>query len=121
MSMPPFFDRDIFRELCAELGPEDTAEVLKTFLADTARKIEIMTSAMLDRTTVKREAHSIKSSAATFGFAQLSALARECEAGVEAMNASGLHEFLESFRQVFEKTSDFVRQNLLDAGAETRS
>jgi HPt (histidine-containing phosphotransfer) domain-containing protein len=116
MSNPPFFDQAIFLELSSELGEEDTAEVLRAFLADGARKMATMTSAAQDRSTIKREAHSIKSSAATFGFAELSTLARELEAGVEGMAAPRLHECVEAIRSTFEKTAEFALTNLLNAG-----
>lgn len=116
MSESPLFDRAVYLDLSSELGEEDTAEVLEAFLADGARKMGIMASAIQDRSTIKREAHSIKSSAATFGFAELSALARELEAGVEGMAAPQLHEFVEAIRRTFERTVEFARANLLNAG-----
>jgi len=118
MSESPLFHQAIFLALVSELGEEDTAEVLKAFLADTARKMAVMASAMQDRSTIKREAHSIKSSAATFGFAELSTLARELESGVEAMAAPQLHEFVETIRQAFERTSEYAQAHLLATGAE---
>ena len=116
MSESPLFDQAVFLELSSELGDEDTTEVLKAFLADGARKMATMASAAQDRSTIKREAHSIKSSAATFGFAELSARARELEAGAEGMAAAQLHEFVEAIRSTFERTAEFARANLLKAG-----
>lgn len=116
MSELPLFDRAVYLELSSELGEEDTAEVLEAFLADGARKMGIMASAMQHRSTIKREAHSIKSSAATFGFSELSAQARELEAGVEGMAAPQLQEFVEAIRRTFERTAEFARANLLNTG-----
>jgi len=116
MSESPLFDQAVFLELSSELGEEDTAEVLEAFLADGARKMGIMASALQDRSTIKREAHSIKSSAATFGFSALSALARELEASVESMAAPQLLEFVEAICRTFERTVEFARANLLNAG-----
>ncbi len=121
MSETPLFDQAVFLELSSELGHEDTVEVLKAFLADTSRKMGVMASAGTDRSTIKREAHSIKSSAATFGFAELSALARKLEANSEAMGVAELQEFVEAFRQAFERTSQLAQAQLLTTNAETAS
>ena len=112
MPEEPLFDSSVFRGLCSELGNEDAVEVLLAFLADAPGKM-VMMSATSDRPSIKRAAHSIKSSAATFGFANLSALARDLETGIEGMNARQLQDRTETLRRVFEKTADFARANLL--------
>jgi HPt (histidine-containing phosphotransfer) domain-containing protein len=68
---------------------------------------------MEDRPAIKRQAHSIKSSAATFGFVELSALARDLESGAEGMSVSLLHECVETLRRAFEKTAEYARATLL--------
>ena len=118
MSEVPLFDQAPFLDLSSELGEEDTAEVLKVFLVDTARKMGIMATDVRDRSTLKREAHSIKSSAATFGFAELSALARKLEASSETMSVAELEEFVEALRQAFERTSKLARTQLLTSDTE---
>jgi hypothetical protein len=107
------FDPSVYSMLCSELGAEDAAEVLQAFLSDTPHKIGAVVSAMEDRPRIKRAAHSIKSSAATFGFTELSALARDLEAGMEGMSATKLHETVETLRRAFEQTAEFARANLL--------
>lgn len=119
MSETPLFDQAVYLNLSSELGLEDTVEVLKAFLADTSRKMGIMGAATSDRSTLKREAHSIKSSAATFGFAELSALARTLEASSETMSVEELQECVEALRQVFERTSQLAQAQLLTTNAET--
>lgn len=118
MSEVPLFDQTVFLELSSELGQEDTVEVLKAFLADTSRKMGVMASAVQDRSTVKREAHSIKSSAATFGFAELSALAREIESRAEADGPAELYEFVETLGRIFERTSKLAQAQLLGTSAK---
>jgi HPt (histidine-containing phosphotransfer) domain-containing protein len=113
MNEAPLFDPSVFGGLCSELGNEDAAEVLQAFLADTPRKMAIMTSEVTDRPSIKRAAHSIKSSAATFGFAKLSALARDLEAGIEGMSGPQLHDCTGTLRQTYENTAEFARANLL--------
>jgi histidine phosphotransfer protein HptB len=112
MPEEPLFDSSVFRELCSELGNEDAVEVLLAFLGDAPGKMAMM-SATTDRPSIKRAAHSIKSSAATFGFANLSALARDLEAGIEGMSAPQLQDCAGTLRQAFEKTAEFARTNLL--------
>lgn len=121
MSDAPMFDQAVYLDLSSELGEEDTVEVLKAFLADTSRKIGGMAVAMGDRSTIKREAHSIKSSAATFGFAELSALARMLEAGSEAMSVAELQRFVEALGRAFEKVSQLAQAQLLVTDREIAS
>jgi len=114
MNDPHLFDPSVYDKLCAELGAEDAAEVLQAFLTDSPRKLEMM-SATADLPSIKRTAHSIKSSAATFGFTELSALARDLESGIEAMSAARLHESVGAVRQAYERTAEFARTSLLQA------
>ncbi len=119
MSEAPIFDQSVFLELSSELGHEDTIEVLKAFLTDTSRKMGVMAAAVGDRSTIKREAHSIKSSAATLGFAQLAALAREIEARSEAVIASELSELVAALARLLERASKLAQEQLLNTDAET--
>lgn len=118
MSDAPLFDQTVYLALSSELGEDDTVEVLKAFLADTSRKIGGMAAAAGDRSTIKREAHSIKSSAATFGFAELSALARTLEANSEAMSAAALPDFIATLGRAFEKVSQLALTQLLGTNQE---
>jgi HPt (histidine-containing phosphotransfer) domain-containing protein len=113
MNDAPLFDPSVFRGLCSELGNEDAAEVLQAFLADTPNKMALIMSATADRPSVKRAAHSIKSSAATFGFANLSALARDLESGIEGMSAPQLHACAGTLHRAFEQTAEFAQANLM--------
>jgi HPt (histidine-containing phosphotransfer) domain-containing protein len=116
MSTPFSFDDAVFRSLVAELGGADALEVLQVFLADSADKIARLGANNQGRPQIKREAHSIKSSAATFGFIELSTLAKELEFGAETMTPAKLQESIFELRQVFETTRQFAQVNLLNAG-----
>ncbi len=118
MSETSIFDKTVYLDLVSELGREDTVEVLKAFLADTSRKMEVMASVASDRSTLKREAHSIKSSSATFGFFELSALARKLEAVAETLTIAELLESVVALRQAFERTSQLAQTRLLTADSE---
>ena len=119
MNRPSSFDDAVFLLLVAELGDADALEVLQIFLADTADKIARLGVNSQARPQIKREAHSIKSSAATFGFNDLSGLARELEFGAETMTPAKLQESIFELRQAFETTKQFAQVNLLDAGLGT--
>ena len=118
MNEPPPFDREIYLELCAGLGNEDAAEVLKVFLSDTSGKLRTLAADRHARSTIRREAHSIKSSAATFGFAELSSLARDLELHAEATSLEQLNESVEALRQAYERISKLAQADLLGSSLE---
>jgi HPt (histidine-containing phosphotransfer) domain-containing protein len=118
MDEMPLYDPATLLELISELGKEDTAEVLKIFLADTSGKMSAIAPDLQARSTIKREAHSIKSSSATFGFVELSRLARELESGAEAMSLAELRESAGKLRHAFGRTERFARANLLTSNPE---
>jgi HPt (histidine-containing phosphotransfer) domain-containing protein len=112
MNRPFSFDDAVFGSLVAELGEADALEVLQIFLADTADKIARLGATGQGRPQIQREAHSIKSSAATFGFNDLSGLARELEFGAETMTPANLQQFVVELRQAFETTRQFAQASL---------
>jgi len=117
--MSRLFDDTVFHSLGAELGEADVLEVLDAFLADTASKMETLAANGEARPLIIREAHSIKSSAATFGFEDLSGLARELESAAETMTPAKLQESICELRRSFETTKQFAQVNLLATGLET--
>lgn len=112
MTETPIFNENVLRELNAELGPDNAAEVMQIFLADTARKMSVIASDT-SRNVIKREVHAIKSSAATFGFTRLSQLARELEACAETIEAATLATSVQALRDAFRETSAFAEKTLL--------
>jgi HPt (histidine-containing phosphotransfer) domain-containing protein len=113
--MSPIFDPAVFETLKADLGDEDTLEALQMFLADAADKLAQLATRSEDRARVKLEAHSIKSSAGTFGFAELSRLARELEPKAATLEPAQLGLRLDELRRVFEASQEFARAKLLAA------
>lgn len=105
MSDCALFDEDTFGTLTVELGLESTAEVLAAFLRDTRAKIGICTARTDDRALIEREAHSIKSSAGTFGFIKLSTVARNLEKNVPNLDPDKVEESIADLRAAFEATS----------------
>jgi HPt (histidine-containing phosphotransfer) domain-containing protein len=112
--MKKLFDEAVFETLRSELGEADTTEVLKAFLADTAGKMSRLAVNAESSLLIKREAHSIKSSAATFGFDELSQLARALELGAETMPSARLRESVRELQLAFETISQYALANLLD-------
>ncbi len=112
------FDRNVLRLLVAELGADDVAEVLRAFLDDTRRKIDVLSSDVPDPAQIRQEAHSIKSSAGTFGFAELAGLALTLEQDALNMSPDELRIATAALRGVFEETTDFARSVLLASNME---
>jgi hypothetical protein len=74
-------DRDVFKELVKEIGEEAAFEIRIVFAAETEARLKLLRELSLEAARVKigREAHSLKSSAGTFGYRQLAGLALRLE------------------------------------------
>ena len=107
------FNPSPLRELIAELGEESTLNILRAFLADTAEKLERIRAGEQGRATIERETHSIKSSAATFGFDGLSRVAQKLESLANELPRPELDEMCCRLRAVFEATQRFAHEVLL--------
>jgi HPt (histidine-containing phosphotransfer) domain-containing protein len=116
MSTNPLFNEAVFHELVSDLGRDDVIEVLMAFLVDTSEKIDALAADCSDRPATRREAHAIKCSAATFGFAELSGLARELELGSEKMSAAQLRQSIAALHRSLQATSEWAEANLLGTG-----
>jgi HPt (histidine-containing phosphotransfer) domain-containing protein len=101
MTSATVFDRAVYDLLASELGEQDAAEVLQVFLADTRAKIARLSAPAPDPLLVESEAHAIKSSAATFGFQRLSAIARALEERSPVMDAGEMTVCIARLRQAF--------------------
>ncbi len=111
------FDDSVYQNLVSEIGEEDTIEVLRTFLDDTSRKFSQLARRFEDRLELKREAHSIKSSSATFGFMVLSRLSLELEVGSATMDPAEMLEMVTKMQRSFDQAALFAEANLLKGGA----
>jgi HPt (histidine-containing phosphotransfer) domain-containing protein len=108
----PVFDPAVYAVLSSELGAADAAEVLSGFLADTKGKLDRLGANPLDRDVTRREAHSIKSSAATFGFEEMSSIARELEAVANDIEHAGLSRKVGDLNSSFARVRDLSRKIL---------
>ncbi|MGA2568412.1 MAG: Hpt domain-containing protein, partial [Pseudolabrys sp.] len=79
----PVFDRSAYETLAEEIGGETARQMFDIFIEETENRLRVLRQASCakDRGLIEREAHSLKGAAATFGFCQLSALARTLERG----------------------------------------
>ena len=113
--MSTVFNRDVFQSLVADLGEADTIEVLGTFLADTSGKMTRLVASGDERSLIKREAHSIKSSAGTFGFDELSQLARGLEVVAESATTETLSGSMRELQSAFERARLYAQTTLMVA------
>ena len=117
MSNSVRIDEAVYQVLCSELGDEDAAEVLRTFLSDTSGKFAGLDGKIGNPADMTREAHSIKSSAATFGFLTLSELARELEFGAASLERAEVELLVQRMREAFAETLHFAETRLLGTAA----
>ncbi len=84
------FDRGTYEALAAELGEEAMREALAAFVQETSTRLKALGEYSLDasRSVIAREAHTIKGTAATFGFNRLSELAKWLERHADLIIAS---------------------------------
>lgn len=77
----PVIDKPTFEELKQISGPDFINELIDAFLDDAPKMISEMQTALVARDTesFRRNAHSLKSNANTFGALELGALAKELE------------------------------------------
>lgn len=106
------FDPAVYAVLSSELGAADAAEVLAGFLADTQGKLDRLGANPFDREVTRREAHSIKSSAATFGFVEMSSIARELDATARDIEPAELSRAIEDLNCSFARVRDLSREIL---------
>ena len=90
---------DVLVRFYAEVGEATGRMIVEAFVADTARTLRALPG--LPLADLVREAHAIKSSAATFGLSRLSRRARDLEKGAadldEAARASAVADLAEDF------------------------
>jgi HPt (histidine-containing phosphotransfer) domain-containing protein len=100
-------DERIFNELKQMSGEDFINELIDAFLDDAPNMISNMRDALLARDveSFRRNAHSMKSNASTFGAVELSALARELELMARENNLN-VGDRLELLNQSFAKVAE---------------
>jgi CheY-like chemotaxis protein/HPt (histidine-containing phosphotransfer) domain-containing protein len=112
------FEAQTFDDLKRQLGPSDAAEVLRTFVSDSERRIARMRADIGAANTrdIRREAHSMKSSAALFGFRRLAQIARDLETeSRRSTDPAHLLKLVDAAQESFEAVLRLVNEKLTAA------
>jgi HPt (histidine-containing phosphotransfer) domain-containing protein len=106
----PVIHKATFEELKSLSGADFINELIDAFLEDGPTMIQAMRSAQeaKDADTFRRNAHSLKSNANTFGASELGELAKELEL-MGRENNLDLGNRLERLEMAFEKVADELR------------
>ena len=90
-------DREVFEELVREIGEQSASEIHAVFTEETEIRMKLLRklSLELDRIKIGREAHSLKSSAGTFGYRELASLAQKLEEAARWLAEGEYRELLD--------------------------
>ena len=96
-------DRAAFEELAEEIGHDGACEIRAVFFAETEARLKLLRRLSLDadRARIGREAHSLKSAAATFGYRRLANLARQIETSAEQLSRQRYLELLDEVDRAY--------------------
>ena len=103
-------DKVIFEELKQLSGPDFINELIDAFLDDAPNMLQNMQVALetKDVESFRRNAHSLKSNANTFGATDLGVLARELEFMAKENNLD-IGTRLESLKEAFDNVAEELR------------
>ncbi len=80
----PALDLPLIEQLRADLGPDNMGAALEIFFSDLAKRAAALRLCDRSATTLRKEAHALKGSAATFGFRHVAAAAARLERAARA-------------------------------------
>jgi HPt (histidine-containing phosphotransfer) domain-containing protein len=100
-------DKTTFEELKQMSGADFINELIDAFLEDAPNMMDQMHAALAntDVDTFRRNAHSLKSNAYTFGATEFAELAKELE-GMARQNNLDIGNRLDVLRKVFDKVAE---------------
>ena len=106
----PVIDQTAFEELKQISGEDFISELIDAFLDDAPNMIQNMQSALdsKDVESFRRNAHSMKSNANTFGATELGALAKELESMAKENNLD-IGNRLEAMKEAYAKAAEELR------------
>ncbi|WBL79264.1 Hpt domain-containing protein [Bradyrhizobium xenonodulans] len=86
-----------YEALVREIGEDGAREVREVFWSETCARLHLFRTLSLARhqSRIAREAHSLKSAAATFGYVRLAALALRLEKSAETLPEPEFHDLLD--------------------------
>jgi len=96
-------DRAAFEELAEEIGRDGACEIRAVFFAETEARLKLLRRLSLnaDRARIGREAHSLKSAAATFGYRRLATFARQIEKSADQLSREEYLELLDDVDRAY--------------------
>ena len=99
----PALEPGAFDELVREIGLDGACEVRAVFWTDTVARLQLFSGLALaeQRARIEREAHSLKSTARTFGYQRLAALALQLERNAAALDEAGYRKLLEAMAAAY--------------------
>jgi HPt (histidine-containing phosphotransfer) domain-containing protein len=106
----PVIDKTTFQELKQMSGADFINELIDAFLEEAPKMISQMQAALLanDVESFRRNAHSLKSNALTFGAPELGALARELEMMARENNLA-VGDRLEVLKETLERVAEELK------------
>jgi histidine phosphotransfer protein HptB len=106
----PVIDKATFEELKQMSGADFISELIDAFLDDAPNMIQNMHTALAiqDAESFRRNAHSLKSNANTFGATELGVLAKELEFMAKENNLN-IGSRLEVLNEAFDKVAEELR------------
>jgi len=95
--------RETYDAMADEIGEEAIQEIAAVFVKDTETRLGVFDTLSIDsdRRTIEREAHSLKSAAATFGLTELSTTARDLEKNAHCIDATSYATTVARLRTLF--------------------
>lgn len=107
----PLIDRTTFDDLKQMSGAEFINELIDAFLEDAPTMLENLRTAVAggDEESFRRNAHSIKSNATTFGATELAGLAKELEVMARQGNFE-VGDRLEALRDAYDRVAAELKE-----------
>lgn len=99
----PLREPDALAALVREIGEDGACEVRAVFWSETSARLELFRTLALGqhRARIAREAHSLKSTATTFGYLRLATLALRLENTAETAGAAEFNDLLAQMDTAF--------------------
>ena len=97
------FDRSAFDALVAEISLETAIHTFSVFVEDTRKRLDAFSTMNIadDRSRIRLQAHALKSTAGTFGFRRLSALAGRLESDSAEIAEAEFHALVPEMGEAF--------------------
>lgn len=104
LDIGPAREPDAYEALVAEIGEDGAAEVRAVFWSETRARLQLFrTLSLADHLArIVREAHSLKSSAGTFGYVRLAALALRLEKSADTLGEAEFLDLLDRMDAAFD-------------------